>query len=415
MNTEVHAVESPQWAARIRAVRKARLWDVHTMARRLRTAAGDDGRDLPDHESLVRSIRRWESGKISVLSERYRLLFCRALEVAEASLFSDPIEVPAPRPQSAAHHDLDAMSSFRGADRRVGGGHLYATVMGYLEQDVAPRLFGGSDGATAFVAAAAFTEMAGWMAHDAGQDDAAHRHFARALDLAGVGGDRELEAHILGSMSYLARHLGCPDDAVQLAQRGTTMLVDTRTAAPAMKSRLLTMAARGFAAQGEAGECTRLLIRAEKALGQRMGEAASPWTGPFDEGALTLDAARCMLRLGHLGEAQRQARRAIALRPADRTRSRAFGQVVLARVLLAEGQLDEACALIIDVIADTRSLSSLVVTRQLAGLQGLLKAYRGNKTLTEPLKVLNGALRERCWLYQWGGSRREPGGPALRA
>ncbi|MFD1938394.1 hypothetical protein ACFSKW_43670 [Nonomuraea mangrovi] len=157
---------------------------MHSMARRLRNAAGDNVRDLPDHEALVRSIRRWESGRIASLSERYRLLFCRALGVSESDLFSEA--APTPRPPTASH-DIEAMSSFRGADRRVGGGHLYATVLGYLERDVAPRLFSGSDGTTAFVAAAAFTEMAGWMAHDAGQDDAAEHHFSRALDLVGVG------------------------------------------------------------------------------------------------------------------------------------------------------------------------------------------------------------------------------------
>src|SRR5437868_8797593 len=121
----------PRWAMRIRAERKGRLWDTHTMARRLREAAGDDRHDLPDHEALVRSIRRSESGQITVLSERYRLLFCRALVMDEAALFS--VAVPPqrlPPAKDIARHGLSAMESFRGADRRVGGGHLYATVIG---------------------------------------------------------------------------------------------------------------------------------------------------------------------------------------------------------------------------------------------------------------------------------------------
>src|SRR5690606_33514706 len=77
------------WSTRIRTERKERLWDVHTMARKLRAAAGEDAASLPDHEALVRSIRRWESGKISTPSERYRLLFSRALQVEEKALFAD--------------------------------------------------------------------------------------------------------------------------------------------------------------------------------------------------------------------------------------------------------------------------------------------------------------------------------------
>ncbi|GIG80000.1 hypothetical protein [Planotetraspora kaengkrachanensis] len=418
--------DPPRWAMRIRAERKARLWDVHAMARRLRDTAGDDRRDLPDHEALVRSIRRWESGRISVLSERYRLLFCRAMGVDEDALFADADPGHSQHVSSdsrvsgdptgyppTARHDLSAMTAFRGADRRVGGGHLYAAVVGYLERDVAPRLFGGADGPTAFVAAAALTEMAGWMAHDDGRDDAAGQHFSRALDLAGVGGDRQLEAHILGSMSHLAQHRGRAADAVRLARRGTEMLTGTRTSAPAMEARLLIMAARSFASLGNSTECTGLLLRAERTLEREQTSDPSPWIGPFDEGSLALDAARSMLALGQLGEARRQSHRAVALRSGDQTRSRALGQLVLAKVLLAEDRPEEACRVAMSVIDDTRSLSSFVVTRQLADLGGLLEAYRGEEIIAEFQMALDEALAERRWLYQWGGSDRGPGSPAL--
>ncbi|MFF3669850.1 tetratricopeptide repeat protein [Microtetraspora malaysiensis] len=411
--------DSPQWAKRIRTERKAQLWDVHTMARRLRAAAGDDGSDLPDNESLVRSIRRWESGRISTLSERYRLLFCRVLRLDEAALFADATEISAQDPPTtnvsaaADPHDLSAMTAFRGADRQVGGGHLYATVVGYLERDVAPRLFGGSDGPSAFVSAAALTEMAGWMAHDAGQDATANRHFSRALDLAGVGGDRQLEAHILGSMSHLAEYRGHTDDAVRLARRGTEMLASMRISAPAMEARLLTMAARSFAALGDSAESARLLLQAECVLDGEPTSAPSPWVGPFDEGSLALDAARSMLALGQLREARRQADRAVALRPGNRTRSRALGRLLLAKVLLAESQVGEACHVVMGVVEDTRSLGSLVVTRQLADLHELLEAYREEEIVAESLTVLAEALEERRWLYRWGGFERGPRSPAL--
>ena len=60
----------------LREQRQARCWDVPEMARRLAYAAKDTRGDLPDHECLVRYIRRWESG--SGVSERYRLLYAKA-------------------------------------------------------------------------------------------------------------------------------------------------------------------------------------------------------------------------------------------------------------------------------------------------------------------------------------------------
>jgi hypothetical protein len=105
---------------------------------------------------------------------------------------------------------------------------------------MAPRLFGTDAGASnpaLFTAAAALTEMAGWMAHDAGRDASAKRHSGRALALVQVGGDHQLTAHILGSMSHLASHLGAPDEAVALARRGQVVL-HAGAVNPALEARM---------------------------------------------------------------------------------------------------------------------------------------------------------------------------------
>ena len=169
-------------------------------------------------------------------------------------------------------HDPDAvaMRSFRTADLQAGGGHLYASVVRYLQADMAPRLFGtdaGANNPALFTAAAGLTEMAGWMAHDAGRDASAKRHFGRALALVQVGGDHQLTAHILGSMSHLASYLGAPDEAVALARRGQAAL-RAGPANPALEARMLALEARGVAGKEPAdpAECARLLLRAERAL-----------------------------------------------------------------------------------------------------------------------------------------------------
>jgi tetratricopeptide (TPR) repeat protein len=301
--------------------------------------------------------------------------------------------------------DAAAMQTFRSADLQVGGGHLYASVIKYLQADVAPRLFGSNDGAdnrAVFTAAAALTEMAGWMAHDAGRDTIAKQHFGRSLALVQVGGDHQLSAHVLGSMSHLASHLDQPDEAIELARQGQAVL-RTGSANPSLESRLLALEARGFAGQDnkDADDCVKLLLRAEKALENSPDEPASPWVSHFDEGSLASEAARCMRQLGDLDEARRQAERIVTLRPSHRTRSRAFGQLALITVLVAQGKPDEACHIAYDVLAATQSLGSFLVIGQLLELQELLQPHRSSTVVGDFLACLEETVRERLWLYQW--------------
>src|SRR5215469_13224174 len=107
--------------------------------------------------------------------------------------------------------------------------------------------------------------MAGWMAHDAGRDAVARQHFGRSLALAGVGGDQQLSAHVLGSMSHLASHLDQPDEAIALARQGQAVLRGG-PANPGLQARLLALEARAVAKSSADGSgCVQLLLRAEKA------------------------------------------------------------------------------------------------------------------------------------------------------
>jgi hypothetical protein len=297
--------------------------------------------------------------------------------------------------------DAAAMVAFRNADLQVGGGQLYARVVQYLRTRVAPRLVlsdpGDDEGA--FTPAAAISEMAGWMAHDAGQDEVAGQHFRRAFDLISVGGDRQVRAHVLASMAHLAHHVGEPGRALRASRDGLAVLVPGPRD-PDLEAHLLALEARGHAALGEPGEAVLCLDLAEKALEVRRGEPRSEWVSVFDEGALASDAARCMRQLGELGEARRQAERVIALRPPGRPRSRAFGMFVHANVLVAQGEPDEACAMAAEILEATNALSSHIVVQQLLELRRLLKPYRSTAAVREFFTVLTPALRKRLWLRE---------------
>ncbi|MFI0368851.1 helix-turn-helix domain-containing protein [Actinomadura sp. 1N219] len=308
--------------------------------------------------------------------------------------------------QATHDPDMATLHAFRAADRQVGGGHLYTTVTGYLQSALAPRLFGsraGKGSMSVFTAAGGFTEMAGWMAHDAGHDEIARQHFRRSLDLAQMGGDPQLSAHVYASLSHLSLHLEEPDDAISLARQGHTVLVKAPPA-PALSARLYAMEARGLAVRAEDAACSDALKRAERALARAPAEAPSPWVSPFDTGSLASETARCMRQLGDLNEAEYQARRIIELRADGHTRSRAFAKLLLVTVLIAQGKPDEACSLAREVVDVIQGLSSHLVVQQLQELHALLEPYRSNTTVAEFLPSLDEAVRGRLGLYSWLGS-----------
>ena len=209
---------------------------------------------------------------------------------SDAQLFS-PAQINA----LSASEDLAAMHAFRAADLQVGGGHLYASVVKYLKQNLAPRLFDVSAPTSTpilFSAASGLSEMAGWMSHDAGRDGAARSHFLQALDYAKYAGDAQLTAHVLGSLAHLSDHLGLCEEALRFSRQGRQVL--SRVSSPPLKSRLLALEARAMASAGDSSECAKLLIAAERVLTEAAADEPSAWVSNFDEASLASETCvRC--------------------------------------------------------------------------------------------------------------------------
>ncbi|MQA79570.1 MAG: hypothetical protein GEV10_14015 [Streptosporangiales bacterium] len=278
-----------------------------------------------------------------------------------------PADLPAIRAVSA---------SLQAADRQLGGGHLYPSVVAYLRTEIAPQLAepGGTD---LFAAAASFSEIAGWMSHDGGLDERAERHFGQARRLARASEDRGVTGNVQASMSHLASHLARHDTAVQLADDGIRIADGARTHR-LLLARLHAMRARGFAGRGDASQCRAALTAAERALDRGQNLAADGWVSHFDAASLASEITWCLHRLDDYPAAQRYAQAAIDLRPGDRVRSRTFAQLALARVLIAGREVDRAAMLGDTVRATAYALTSARVRTQLVDLASDLVPHRGN-------------------------------------
>lgn len=320
------------------------------------------------------TVVRWERGETEP-QPWHRPRLATALAISTDTL-ADLLGSPRAQVVPPGATVGDAVRGFRRMDSELGGARLYGAVTDYLRDTVGPRMFGsaaGPEGRATFAAACTLTEMAGWMAHDQGQDPAAQRHFRMAYAMARAAGDSQLLAHVLGSLGYLALHDGDARAALRFARMGGDSLPE-QDRAPGVAARLSALRARACAHLGDADQCAAMIGAAERLLERRAGVPAPGWTNDFDEASLAVDAARCEHRLGRLNAARSWAERVLVLRAPQRVRSRAFALPIRASAFLAEGRVDEARSSRRDLLDSTRTLGSAPV---LAEIRALDRRFRG--------------------------------------
>ncbi|MEU4352481.1 helix-turn-helix transcriptional regulator [Streptomyces sp. NPDC023838] len=290
----------------------------------------------------------------------------------------EPIAMPASghsTPVSVDGDDVAAMDAFRNADRQTGGTRLYGAVVRHLTSSVAPRLVDADSHPQVFAAAAALTEMAGWMAHDSGRDDLAERHFTRALPLASTSGDHALAANVAASSSHLALQTGDPAAAAHWAATGLDIL-GQGPRIPTLTARLHTMKARALAAAFQAAPAVRALNQAHQIM-ETAAEGEHPWLSPFDAAALASESALVHRDLHEYGAALEHAERSVALRETGRARSLAFSRITLVSIHVHRRELDVALHVGHDLLTADPTLGSVRVVHQLDTLQDLLAPHRG--------------------------------------
>ncbi|MFH9964908.1 XRE family transcriptional regulator [Streptomyces mirabilis] len=307
-----------------------------------------------------------------------------------------------PRPVTVSDgddDDLAAVDAFREADRQTGGGRLYSAVTQHLRDRIGPRLVDTGTGPHIFAAAAALTEMAGWMAHDSGRDEVAARHFTRALPLARTSGDAALAANVAASSSHLALQAGDPAAAAHWAQTGLD-ITQRGTRIPSLTARLHTMQARALAAAGQHAPAGRALAQAHAILDASAATRTThPWVSPFDAAALASESALVHRDMGRYTDAMSHAKQAVSLREASRARSLALSRIALADLHLRRDDLDAAVSVGDELLATTApTLGSVRVMHQLDGLRRQLEPRNGYQPVRDFLTRLDQARRARMLL-----------------
>ncbi|MCX4788182.1 MULTISPECIES: sporulation protein [unclassified Streptomyces] len=298
-------------------------------------------------------------------------------------------------PLRVGHSDVsklrEAAQDARRWDSKYGGGDWRSSMVPEcLRVDAAPLLLGSySDevGRALFGAAAELTRLAGWMAFDTGQQEAAQRYYIQALRLARAAADVPLGGYVLASMSLQATYRGFADEGVDLAQAAVERNRGLATARTMSFFRLVE--ARAHAKASDAAAAGAALKAAEGWLERsRDGDADPSWLGFYSYDRFAADAAECHLDLKAPRQVRRFTEQALSRPTEEFVRSHGLRLVVSAVAELESGNLDAACAAGTRAVEVAGRISSARTTEYVRDLLHRLEPYGHEPRVAE--------LRERA-------------------
>ncbi|MCA1219645.1 sporulation protein [Streptomyces sp. 8L] len=298
-------------------------------------------------------------------------------------------------PLRVGHSDVaklrEAAADARRWDSKYGGGDWRSSMVPEcLRVDAAPLLLGAySDevGRGLFGATAELTRLAGWMAFDTGQQEAAQRYYIQALRLARAAADVPLGGYVLASMSLQATYRGFADEGVDLAQAAVERNRGLATARTMSFFRLVE--ARAHAKAGDATTAGAALKAAEGWLERsRAGDADPTWLAFYSYDRFAADAAECYRDLKLPRQVRRFTEQALSRPTEEFVRSHGLRLVVSAVAELESGNLDAACAAGTRAVEVAGRISSARTTEYVRDLLHRLEPYGDEPRVAE--------LRERA-------------------
>ncbi|MFF3643145.1 MFS transporter [Streptomyces sp. NPDC002564] len=298
-------------------------------------------------------------------------------------------------PMKVGHSDVlklrEAAEDARRWDSKYGGGDWRSSMVPEcLRVEAAPLLLGSySDevGRALFGASAELTRLAGWMAFDTGQQEAAQRYYIQALRLARAAADVPLGGYVLASMSLQATYRGFGDEGVDLAQAALERNRGLATARTMSFFRLVE--ARAHARANDAQAAGAALRAAEGWLERaRDGDHDPSWLGFYSYDRFAADAAECYRDLKAPRQVRRFTEQALSRPTEEFVRSHGLRLVVSAVAELESGNLDAACEQGTRALEVAGRISSARTTEYVKDLLHRLEPYGDEPRVVE--------LRERA-------------------
>jgi len=240
--------------------------------------------------------------------------------------------------------------------------------------------------------AAHFAQHTGWMAQEAGNDEAALWWTDRFVDLARTGpGDPTLEAYALVRRALVALYRDDADGTIELAR----LARQNTAAATRVRGLAALREAQGHAQAGDDLCCGRAIDQAVSLLSR---------SEPDDEHGFTVGSRNvadlaaathgwCLVDLGRVDDAVKLLEPEVGRIPATSYRAKGRYGLRLAHAHALSGNLDLARKTTADALNDARRVQSATLRYEMRRLRGTLARWHSDPGARRLLPQLTAALR----------------------
>lgn len=230
----------------------------------------------------------------------------------------------------------------RHLDDVIGGGDLWPLIRRELTEArgvVETARYTENVGRRLLTVVGELSQLAGWVASDAGQFPEAQRVYLNGVEAARDAGDPGLAGQLLSSLSYQVANVGDPSDAALLAR---SAVKGAETATPRVRALLLERVAWASARSQDPEGARRALEAVDDTFEDTDGAGEPEWVYWLDRDEIDVMAGRCAIELGDPLAAEPLLTRAIEDYQPEHAREVALYRTWLAEAYARSGVVDAA-------------------------------------------------------------------------
>lgn len=187
----------------------------------------------------------------------------------------------------------------RHLDDFVGSADLFPVIrkeLSEVQEVVQSASYTTKTGQRLLTVVGELSQLAGWVASDAGRYSEAQHSYLGGVSAAQVANDPALAAQLLSSLSYQIANVGNPRDAALLARSAVKGAVH---ASPVVRTLLLERVCWASAKSRDSDGTRRALDAVDDAYEARSAEIIEPeWVYWLDRKEIDVMAGRCLIELG---------------------------------------------------------------------------------------------------------------------